>query len=49
MQFLPYVLAFACGYAASIYSWDWVKLKIVGVETAIRKLEDKIKALKASL
>ncbi len=49
MQFLPYVLAFAGGYAASIYSWEWVKTKVVGVETAIRSLEDKIKALKASL
>ena len=49
MEFIPYALAFAGGYAASIYSWDWLKVKFVGVETAIRSLEDKIKALKAKL
>ncbi len=49
MQIASYVIAFAGGYAASIYSWEWLKTKVVGVETAIRSLEDKIKALKAKL
>lgn len=44
-----YALAFGAGYVASIYSWDWLKTKVVGVETVVRSLEDRIKALKASL
>jgi hypothetical protein len=44
-----YALCILVGYVACIYSWDWVKLKVSGVETQVRALEDKIKALKASL
>ena len=44
-----YALAFLGGYVACIYTWEWVKLKVSGVETQVRALEDKIKALRASL
>lgn len=43
------VLAFAGGYAASVFTWEKVKVWVVGVETQVRALEDKIKALKAKL
>lgn len=38
--------AFAGGYAAAVFTWDKVKVWFVGVETQVRALEDKIKALK---
>ena len=42
------VLAFFGGYFASIYSWPKVRLWVNGIETEIRALEDKAKALKAA-
>lgn len=42
-------LAFAGGYAAAVFTWDKVKVWVVGVETQVLTLEDKIKALKAKL
>ena len=40
-------LAFAAGYAASVYSWPALRTWLAGAETEIRSLEDKIKALRA--
>ena len=40
-------LAFAVGYAASVYSWPALRAWLTGAETEIRSLEDKIKALRA--
>jgi hypothetical protein len=40
-------LAFAAGYAASVYSWPVLRTWLTGAETEIRSLEDKIKALRA--
>ena len=46
----PFIcLAFAAGYAASVYSWPVLRAWLTGAETEIRSLEDKLKALKARL
>lgn len=37
------------GYVASIYTWPHVRAWLVGVETEIRSLEDRAKALKDAL
>lgn len=49
MNFAFICLAFAGGYAASVYSWPALRTCLTGAETEIRSLEDKIKALKARL
>lgn len=49
MEFAFIGLAFAGGYVASVYTWPKVSAWIVGAETAVRSLEDRIKALKAKL
>lgn len=49
MTFALVGIAFAGGYAASVFTWDKVKVWVVGVETQVRALEGKIKALKAKL
>jgi hypothetical protein len=40
---------FAVGYAASIYSWPKLKLRVNGAQTEIASLEAKAAALKAAL
>ena len=42
-------LAFAAGYAASVYSWPAARTWLTGAETEIRLLEDKLNALKGKL
>lgn len=49
MTFWIGLALFAGGYAASIYTWDHVHTWVVGVETKIRALEDKAKALRSNL
>ena len=49
MSFIIVCLAFAAGYAASVYSWSAVRTWLSGAETEIRALEDKLNALKARL
>jgi len=49
MHFAFICLAFAGGYAASVYSWPALRTWLTGAETEIRALEDKIKALRAKL
>ena len=44
-----YVLLFAAGYAASIFTWNWVMVKVHGAENEISVLKDRIAALKAKL
>lgn len=39
----------AAGYAACWFTKDWATGLLVGAETQIRAMEDKIKALKAKL
>ena len=46
MSFTVICLAFAAGYAASVYSWPALRTWLTGVETEIRALDDKIKALR---
>ena len=40
-------IAFAAGYAASVYSWPALWAWLTGAETETRSLVDKIKALRA--
>ena len=40
-------IAFAGGYAASVYSWPALRAWLTGAETETRSLVDKIKALRA--
>lgn len=49
MNVIVLLVVFAAGYAASIYSWPKVHLWIVGVETAVRSLEERIKVIKAKI
>jgi hypothetical protein len=49
MSFIVVCLAFAAGYAASVYSWSAVRTWLTGAEAEIRVLEDKLNALKAKL
>jgi len=42
-------LAFAGGYAASIYTWPWIRAKVTGARAEIANLEAKAAALKAAL
>jgi hypothetical protein len=49
MTFAFICLAFAAGYAASVYSWPALRTWLTGAETELRSLEDKIKTLKAKL
>ena len=49
MSFTLICLAFAAGYAASVYSWSTARAWLTGAETEIRALEDKLNALKAKL
>jgi hypothetical protein len=39
-------LAFASGYAASVFTWDKVKEKLQGVEALAQSLEARAKALR---
>jgi hypothetical protein len=41
-----FVVAFACGYAASIFTWDRLRAFISGAETELRSLETKVKAMR---
>lgn len=43
------VVAAAGGYVACVFTWPKVKVWINGAQTEARKLEDKAKALRASL
>jgi hypothetical protein len=42
-------VVFVAGYAASIYSWPWIKLWVNGAQTEIARLEARTAALKAAL
>lgn len=39
------ICAFIGGYAASIYTWQTVKMAFISVESEIKKLEDRIRKL----
>jgi hypothetical protein len=41
-----FAVTFAGGYAASVYTWDKVKVFINGAEAEIRALDDKAKVLR---
>ena len=49
MNFIVICLAFAAGYAASVYSWSVVRTWLTGAETEIRALEGKLNEVKAKL
>jgi hypothetical protein len=42
-------IAFAAGYAASIYSWPRIKVWVMGARAEITSLETRAAALKAAL
>ncbi len=43
------ILAFAGGYAASIYTWPWLRTAIVGTEAEIASLRARASTLAASI
>jgi hypothetical protein len=49
MSFAVIFLAFAAGYAASVYSWPAVRTWLTSAEAEIRALEDKLNEPKARL
>ncbi len=42
-------ILFAAGYAASCYTWAWVRTKIQGAQSEITALETRAAALKVAL
>ena len=42
-------LLFAAGYAASCYTWAWLRTKVQGAQSEITALEARATALKATL
>ena len=43
------ILLFAAGYAASIYTWPWLRTQIQGAQSEIAALEARVTALKAAV
>ena len=43
------IILFVAGYAASIYTWSYVRTAFTGAQTEVAKLEARAAALKASL
>ena len=43
------IFLFVAGYAASIYTWPWLRTKIQGAQGEIAALEARAAALKAAL
>jgi hypothetical protein len=46
-DFVILALAFAGGYAASIWTWPWVKSAILGIENEAASLKAEIAKLKS--
>ena len=49
LVWLFYISVFAGGYAASIFTWPWIKVQVNGIEAEIDAFKAKIAALKAKL
>ena len=49
MEVVIDAVMFAAGYAASIYTWAWLRTKIQGAQSEITALEARLNSLKASL
>jgi hypothetical protein len=45
LELLTLVAGFAGGYAASIYSWPWIRAQAIGASAEISRLRDRAKAL----
>ena len=43
------ILLFAAGYAASIYTWAWLRTQIQGAQAEITALEARAAALKVAV
>lgn len=46
--FLPYVLAAAGGYVASVFTWPAIRTVVVGVETEVASLRARAAAISAA-
>jgi len=42
-------LLFAAGYAASIYTWPWLRTQVQGAQSEVTALEARVAALKVTL
>ncbi len=49
MMFFLDAALLAGGYAASIYTWPWLRTKVQGVEAEVKALTARADALKAAL
>jgi hypothetical protein len=49
MEFILDIIVFAAGYAASIYTWQWVRTKWSGAQAEIAKIEARAAALKEAV
>jgi hypothetical protein len=49
MWILTCVALFAAGYAASVYSWPAIKVRVNGVTAEAKKLRDRAAGLEAEL
>lgn len=43
------VILFAAGYAVSVYTWPWLRTKLMGAQAEVTSLEARAAALKAAL
>jgi hypothetical protein len=43
------LISFAAGYAASIYSWPWVRTQATGIAAEATKLRERAAALEAKI
>jgi hypothetical protein len=48
-MFVLDIVLFAAGYAASVYTWPWLRTKIQGAQAEITALEARVTALKTTI
>lgn len=45
-EIIAVVAIFAGGYVASIFSWPWLRLKMIGAQAEYEKLKERIDTIK---
>jgi hypothetical protein len=45
-EFIGFVAIFAGGYVVSIFTWPWLRLKLIGGEAEYQKLKARIESIK---